>query len=830
MRRNGVIPSMHTFPSLLKSFSNSKQNPFKLLSHIFKFGMDSDPFVRNSLISVLFSSLNVELARQVFDESTQTDVVSWTALINGYLKSGYLVEGLECFNEMRLKGVEVCGMSVVGVLAPRCCREKGAIVDMYSKCGFHDDARKYFDQMPIRNVVSWTALIAGHLQGNRYNEAVILFQGMLMEKVRPSEFTFTSVLTACAEIGALIHGRWVHGRIIRFKWDRNSAVGTALINMYAKCGCLKEAFMVFKKLSGKDVYAWTAMINGFAMHGDAMSSLNLFNEMLRSGVHPNEVTSLGVLNACSHGGLVDKGREIFATMKKRYRLEPGLDHYSCMVDMLGRAGLLEEAREMILDMPIEPTARVWAPLLGACMIHKAYDLGEYVGKHLIKLQPERGSRYALLATLYSRRQKWDSAAEIRKIMKERGVKKTPGCSWIEINGAIHEFTAFDYCRPEYYRLNEMIESFMVEMRLDCSLFASDVGTKEQSLEYFPPEVLEGVSTVKPPVVVIEEAIAKWDCVVVGQFIGDAPNFGYMQRIVEILWGKASHVKNGHWHIQNKPLVLRKWEPNLRKLDFDLKRMPVWVQLYNVPLELFSRVGLSYIASAVGNPLYMDYVTASKERLEFAKVCVEVEAGEVIHEVIHVVLRDGSIARIRVYAPWFPKICLQCNTFGHLASSYVEVLKASSKTKETKDTHIWRKKVNSSVSGNAGKERLEHTSTTMQVEKILADSPGTDGQVGVGDLLPNLAIQGSKLESMESVVVHTQSPGNADITNPVEKVYRSDVLVDTAGDKIIPKDMSCGGEFPSLQDSLNQKRKARGKKKDNVGSSSKLDALIVGGVS
>ncbi|KAE8729171.1 RING/U-box superfamily protein isoform 1 [Hibiscus syriacus] len=431
--------------------------------------MDSDPFVRNSLISALFSSLDVELARQVFDESTQTDVVSWTALINGYLKSGYLVEGLECFNEMSIHGFYIeTGRIEWDIFVG------SAVVDMYSKCGFHDDARKYFNQMPIRNVVSWTALVAGHLQGNRYKEAIILFQDMLMEKVRPSEFTFTSVLTACAEIGGLIHGRWVHGHIIRFKSDTNSAVGTALINMYAKCGCLKEAFMVFKKLSGKDVYAWTAMINGFAMYGDAMSSLNLFNEMLRSGVRPNEVTFLGVLSACSHGGLVDKGREIFATMKQRYCLEPGLDHYSCMVDMLGRAGLLEEAREMIEDMPIEPTAKVWAPLLGACMIHKAYDLGEYVGKHLIKLQPERGSRYALLATLYSSHQKWDSAAEIRKIMKERGVKKTPGCSWIEITGAIHEFTSFDYSQPEYYRLNEMIESLMVEMRLDCSLFASDV--------------------------------------------------------------------------------------------------------------------------------------------------------------------------------------------------------------------------------------------------------------------------------------------------------------------------------------------------------------------
>ncbi|XP_039020001.1 uncharacterized protein LOC120151688 [Hibiscus syriacus] len=383
------------------------------------------------------------------------------------------------------------------------------------------------------------------------------------------------------------------------------------------------------------------------------------------------------------------------------------------------------------------------------------------------------------------------------------------------------------------------------------------GTKEQSLEYFSPELLEGISIVKPPVAVIEEGIAEWGCAVVGQFIGDAPNFGSIDWVLE----------NGPWQIQNKHLVLRKWEPNLRKLDFDLKRMPVWVHLYNVPLELFSRVGLSYIASAVGNPLYMDSVTASKDRLEFAKVCVEVEAGAVIPEVIHIVLRDGSFAKIRVYAPWFPKICLQCNTFGRLASSCAEVLKGPSKTKETKETHFWRKKVNSSAPANAGKERLVSTSslplapstfatqktqpnsemqratslqlgvieevsvlalqltaTTLQVEKKTIDNPGKDDQV---KLLPDLASQGSKLEVKENVV--SQSLGNIVITNPVKEVSGSGDLINAAGDKIIPKATNCDEDFPSLQDSLNQKKKARGKKKDNIGSSSKLESLAGGGV-
>ncbi|KAK9275123.1 hypothetical protein L1049_022382 [Liquidambar formosana] len=296
-------------------------------------------------------------------------------------------------------------------------------------------------------------------------DALLVFQDMLLEDVEPNQCTLTSVLTACAQLGALDQGRWVHGYIDRTNLQVNSTLGTALIDMYAKCGCIEKALLAFEKLPVKDVYPWTAMINGLAMHGDALTSLSLFSCMLRSGVQPNKVTFIGVLSACSHGGLVDEGREFFGSMSRNYYLEPNVNHYGCMVDLLGRAGHFDEAMKLIEDMPMEPTPGIWGALFGSCMIHKAFELGERIGKHLIKLQPHHSGRYVLLANLYSTCQKWEAAAHVRKLMKGKGVGKTPGCSWIEMSGEIHEFISFDKSHTESNDVYAMLDRIIVELKL-----------------------------------------------------------------------------------------------------------------------------------------------------------------------------------------------------------------------------------------------------------------------------------------------------------------------------------------------------------------------------
>ncbi|KAM3343170.1 pentatricopeptide repeat-containing protein [Capsicum galapagoense] len=476
MRQHGLFPNKHTFPLLLRAFSRAKnQNPLLVLAQIQKFGYTSDQFVQNSLVSCFASSGYVDIALQVFDEITHKDVLSYTALIDGYARNDLPVRALELFLEMRQEEVKVDEVAVVAALCPagtlryvwfgRCLHafyvEAGrvsrdvyigsALVDMYAKCGFWDDALKVFEDMPYKNLIFWSAMIAACVHCNRFREALSVFKDMLSVKVVPNQVTLTSVLSASTRLGALDQGRWIANYIKEHKIKFNAVLGTALIDMYAKCGCIEEALLVFEKLPNKDVYVWTAMINGLATHGDAAKSMALFLEMLRNGLRPNEVTFIGILSACSHGGLVDEGRRFFSLMDQVYAVKPNLDHYGCMVDLLGRAGLLEEACKLIQDMPMKPTPSIWGALFGSCMIHKAYELGEWIGRHLIDIQPYHCGRYTLLANLYSTCKNWEGVAQVRQMMKEMGVEKTRGCSWIELNGEVHEFIAFDgsHTKSEY---------------------------------------------------------------------------------------------------------------------------------------------------------------------------------------------------------------------------------------------------------------------------------------------------------------------------------------------------------------------------------------------
>eukprot|EP01018_Ginkgo_biloba_P024010 Gb_22311 [translate_table: standard] len=366
-------------------------------------------------------------ALKLFQKMPERDVVSWTIMVTGYARSGLVDEALKLFQEMPERGLISWTAMVAG----------------YAQNGHVDKALKLFQSMPKRNVISWNAIIGGYAQNGYFDQALEFFQQMQLTGMKSNSDTFSIVLPACANLAALEHGKEVHEDIIRNGFHSDVFVGNALVDMYCKCGSIKDACQVFDKITGRDVVSWTAMITGFAMHGCAKEALQLFEQMQQSGTNPDHVTFIGVLSACCHAGLVDDGLQYFGCMTQNYHIRPTMDHYCCMVDLLGRAGYFDELLNFINKMPIKPDASVWGSLLGACRIHMNIELGECVAEHLFELDPQNAAPYVLLSNMYASAGRWDGIQKVRKMMKDRRVKKKPGCSWIAINKQVHVFLVGD---------------------------------------------------------------------------------------------------------------------------------------------------------------------------------------------------------------------------------------------------------------------------------------------------------------------------------------------------------------------------------------------------
>jgi len=282
--------------------------------------------------------------------------------------------------------------------------------------------------------------------------------------LKPDDVTLVGVLNSCANLGVLELGKWVHAYIDKNWIKADGYIGNALVDMYAKCGSIDQAFRVFQGMKNRDVYSYTAIIVGLAMHGEAEKALSIFSKMPSVGIEPDEVTFIGVLSACSHAGLVAEGQKYFEEMSRVYNLIPQTEHYGCMVDLLGRAGLINEAEEFIKNMPIEPDAFVWGALLGACRIHGKVELGESVMRKLLEVEPERDGAYILMSNIYSSSNKWRDALKLRKAMKGKNMKKTPGCSSIELDGVVHEFRKGDKSHPKSKEIYKLLEDIMSQLK------------------------------------------------------------------------------------------------------------------------------------------------------------------------------------------------------------------------------------------------------------------------------------------------------------------------------------------------------------------------------
>ncbi|XP_010273684.1 PREDICTED: pentatricopeptide repeat-containing protein At5g48910-like [Nelumbo nucifera] len=414
-----LAPDKFTFPFVLKSCAQlaSIEEGEQVHCFVLKTDFASDLFVQNSLIHMYARCRKIRSARGVFEGISGRNIVSWNSMIGGFLKSG----------------------------------------DIESAC-------KLFDEMPQRNLVSWNSMISGYARESLPYEALSLVAELQVSGLRPDESTLVSAISAISDLGILSLGKRVHGYIIRHELSLNGVLGASLIDMYSKCGSIHHALKVFVGIQNRNVGHWTSIIVGFAVHGFAEAALQLFSQMQVSGVKPNYITFIGVLNACSHRGLVEEGLKHFNLMRSTYNIEPRIQHYGCLVDLLSRSGFLEEAKALIENMPMEPGSVIWGTLLSACRNHGNVEIGEVAALKLIQLMPDYGSGYVLLSNLYASSGRWEDFSAMRRVMGDRGVGKVPGVSWIEVDGEIHEFVVGDKIHPRRKEIYKMLNKIESEMR------------------------------------------------------------------------------------------------------------------------------------------------------------------------------------------------------------------------------------------------------------------------------------------------------------------------------------------------------------------------------
>ncbi|XP_071716907.1 pentatricopeptide repeat-containing protein At1g53600, mitochondrial isoform X1 [Rutidosis leptorrhynchoides] len=378
-------------------------------------GFKYDTFLCNSVIT-MYSRLRVlDSALKLFNVMEIKDTVSWNSLIGGFIQDNNIEEAFKLFNMMPHKDVYTWTAMITG----------------FSSKGLTEKSVELFNVMPYKDDVAWTALISGFASNGAYEDSIHWFIQMLKTTIRPNALTYSSVLSSSAYLATLNHGLQIHTHVLKTGMEYDLSVQNSLISFYAKCGCVDEAYNVFRSITYPNTVTYNSMINGFAQNGYGKEALKKFNNMLENNIDPNDVTFLGVLCACTHVGLVEEGREYFKTMKSLYKIEPSRDHYACMVDLLGRAGLLDEAYDVIKSMPCEPHAGVWGALLGASRMHSRLDLSEIAARRISVLEPDNATPYVVLSDMYLGLRKKEDEEFMRRMKRLNGIKKSPGCSWIE---------------------------------------------------------------------------------------------------------------------------------------------------------------------------------------------------------------------------------------------------------------------------------------------------------------------------------------------------------------------------------------------------------------
>ncbi|KAL7598793.1 hypothetical protein Lser_V15G26575 [Lactuca serriola] len=483
-------PTQRTYELLILScaVANSLHDAITIHRRLVEDGFDQDPFLATKLINTYSELGSMEHARQVFDEIPNRTIYVWNAFFQALTLAGHGINVFDLLCSMSTDGIKpdrftytyvlkACVASDTSVSLLPYGKEIHAhilrhgfetnvhvtttLVDMYARFGCISEASHVFNKILSKNVVSWSAMIACYAKNGRPLDALQLFSEMMLEvhESTPNSVTMVSVLQACAALGALEQGKLLHAYILRKRLDSVLPVIASLIAMYTRCGDLEMGKRVFDQMVRRDVVSWNAMISGYGMHGFGEKAIEVYNEMLRNKIDPSPITFVSVLGACSHAGLVEDGKRLFESIRK-----PIIEHYACMVDLLGRANRLEEAAKIIQEMRSEPGPKVWGSLLGSCRIHGNIELAERASKRLFELEPTNAGNYVLLAEIYAELGLWDEVQRVKKLLQSRGLEKKSGCSWIEVKRKVYSFVSVDEFNPHVEQLHAFLLKLSMEMK------------------------------------------------------------------------------------------------------------------------------------------------------------------------------------------------------------------------------------------------------------------------------------------------------------------------------------------------------------------------------
>ncbi|KAJ4958190.1 hypothetical protein NE237_025301 [Protea cynaroides] len=505
MQGEGFEPTDHTHVSVLNASSQLLDLKLGRQIHgwITSRNLRENVFVWNSLIDMYIRCGEIDLARWLFDRMDTRNIVSWNSMIYGHLRNGQPKKSIDLFHDMSFSGIKPDLVTVSSVL--------GAFLQI----GTIEEAERLFREIEKRDQVCWTTMIVGYSQNGKEEDALTLFNEMLLDDIKPDGFTISSVVNVCARLASLDRGKVLHGKTILLGLEDDLLVSSALVDMYSKCGDTTDAWIVFKMMPSRNVVSWNAIIVGYAQNGLDQEALGLYQRMLQEKMKPDNITFVGVLSACSHAGLIECGWRYFHSMTELHGMKPTLDHYTCMINLLGRSGYMKEAVDIIQGMPDEPNNLIWSTLLFVSALNKDIEHGELAARHLFELEPLNAAPYIMLSNMYAASGRWDGMASLRSLMKDRNIRKIAAYSWIEIDNKVHKFVSDDRTHPQtdkiYNKLNGLIKKLQeAGFAPDTNLVLHDVSEEEkfESICYHSEKLALSFGLISKPLGTIPIRIVK----------------------------------------------------------------------------------------------------------------------------------------------------------------------------------------------------------------------------------------------------------------------------------------------------------------------------------